>query len=213
MGQPTVQLSVTELVRVILERNPEATLLMVVDELHYARRTLINHLKKEGTTFSQIKADVQVSFSTGAAPITRSVQPKPTPSSNKVKKSTVKKGSSKKPLPPPITPPDPPANQAQTPVEDRSDLIPDDLMEDIEKINAIRQQLGGDVKLTEVVSFLKEMNALHPTQESKLKESLKNEPIDRLIGLILPNGYKFQKTVPTTFDQKELQSLYEESDL
>ena len=93
--------------------------------------------------------------------------------------------------------------------------IPDDLLIDIKKIKAVMDQFGDKVRLSEVQSYLKEMNQLKPSREEAIKDSLRTLTASELTAIILPTDMEWipQPALTTTMDSAELSSLIEESDL
>ena len=93
--------------------------------------------------------------------------------------------------------------------------IPDDLLQDIRKIKAVMDQFGDKVRLSEVQSYLKEMNQLKPSREEDIKDSLRTLNAEELTAIILPSNQPWLPlpALDTTFDQSKLKTLIEESDL
>ena len=94
-------------------------------------------------------------------------------------------------------------------------VIPIDLLKDIKKIKAVMDQFGDKVRLSEVQSYLKEMNALKPSKEEEIKDSLRNLSATELANIIMPTNSEWipQPALTTTMDKAELLSLIEESDV
>lgn len=97
---------------------------------------------------------------------------------------------------------------AQNTSAENSNMIEEDLLKDIKKVKAVMNQFGEGVRLKEVTEFLKEMNALKPSVEDDLKQSLKNEDVNLLLGIINPN-FDPQPALPTAFPQSEIDSLFD----
>lgn len=93
-----------------------------------------------------------------------------------------------------------------------SQLLPEDLLNDIKKVKSVMNQFGEGVRLKEVTEFMKDMNALKPSKEEEIKISLKKLDLDELCELINPD-YKINVTRKCLFDENEIRALYSESDL
>lgn len=74
-----------------------------------------------------------------------------------------------------------------------NDILDPDLRNDIKKVKKVMELFGDGVRLTDVVSFLKEMDALKPTKEDMIQKSLKGMDITQLTKIIL--GKKYQPTI------------------
>jgi len=104
-------------------------------------------------------------------------------------------------------------------VTDDSDTIsplPSDLKADVEKIASIMSFFKDNetpARLGEVQSYLKEMGQLKPIAEEEIKESLKRLSAEDLIHVILPIDFCPQPAAAPNFNQAELESLFEESNI
>lgn len=106
-----------------------------------------------------------------------------------------------------------PNSQQKIPELNISDYFTQDTIKDINKLKSMKQALGGDVNIKDVIVVMKELDILKPSKEVELKESLRNESTELIISLIMPEEYIFKATPVTTFDKNELASLIKESDL
>jgi len=92
------------------------------------------------------------------------------------------------------------------------DELDPELIKDIRKIKCIMGIFGENVRLNEVVAFLREMNQLKPSSDETILQSLKNKSIEELSDFILEKKYFFEQTRLSTLDNNIIRSLREESD-
>lgn len=88
-----------------------------------------------------------------------------------------------------------------------NDILDSDLRKDIKKIKTVMSIFGENVRLGEVVSFLKEMDALRPTKEDMIQKSLKGMDIDQLTNIITGKKYQSIITEKSALDENIIKSF------